>query len=63
LLRCRVRYFTDGAVIGLRVFVNAAFEPARQRYGPRRQGGARKMAGEGSAAAGIWWSLREMQRP
>jgi putative transposase len=25
MLRCRVRYFTDGAVIGSRDFVNAAF--------------------------------------
>ena len=36
MLRCRVRYFTDGAVIGSRVFVNEVFVRARVRFGPRR---------------------------
>jgi REP element-mobilizing transposase RayT len=44
-LRCRVRYFTEGAVIGSREFVNAAFEAARERFGPKRKDGARRMAG------------------
>jgi hypothetical protein len=62
MLRCRVRYFTDGAVIGSREFVNAAFESARDRFGPKRKDGARKLRGDGSAAAGMLWSLRDLQR-
>ena len=36
MLRCRVRYFTDGAVIGSKEFVNEAFANARERFGPKR---------------------------
>jgi REP element-mobilizing transposase RayT len=62
MLRCRVRYFTDGAVIGSRSFVNGAFESARQRFGAKRKDGARKMRGDGAPAAGILWSLRDLQK-
>lgn len=63
MLRCRVRYFTDGAVIGSRQFVNEAFEGARERFGPKRKDGARKLRGPGAAAAaGILWSLRDLQK-
>lgn len=44
-LCCRVRYFTDGAVIGSRGFVNEVFETNRSRFGPRRKTGARLMGG------------------
>jgi putative transposase len=63
MLRCRVRYFTDGAVIGSRAFVNAAFEAARERFGPKRKDGARKLRGPARAAAGVLWSLRDLQKP
>ena len=33
-LRCRIRYFTDGAVIGSRSFVNEAFAKSRPRMRP-----------------------------
>jgi REP element-mobilizing transposase RayT len=63
MLRCRIRYFTDGAVIGSRGFVNEAFAAARERFGPKRQDGARKLRGRGAAAAaGILWSMRDLQR-
>ena len=62
MLRCRVRYFTDGAVIGSRSFVNEAFVQARERFGPKRKDGARKMRGDGTAAAGILWSLRDLKK-
>jgi REP element-mobilizing transposase RayT len=62
MLRCRVRYFTDGAVIGSREFVNAAFESARERFGPRRKDGARKLRGHASAAAGLLWSMRDLRK-
>ncbi|HYF35603.1 MAG TPA: hypothetical protein VD994_09965 [Prosthecobacter sp.] len=44
-LRCRIRYFTEGAVIGDRHFVNAIFQSQRHRHGPTRKTGARLMAG------------------
>ena len=44
-LRVRVRYFTDGAVIGSREFVNAIFEAYRSRFGKRRKDGARLIKG------------------
>jgi hypothetical protein len=60
-LRCRLRYFTDGAVIGSRAFVNEAFRAARDRFGPRRKDGARKMRGGAAAWAGKLWSLRDLR--
>lgn len=45
LLRCRVRYFTDGAVFGAREFAQAAFERHRKHFGERRQTGGRRMRG------------------
>lgn len=62
MLRCRVRYFTDGAVIGSREFVNEAFGNARERFGGRRKDGARKMAGAAAPASGVLWSLRDLKK-
>jgi putative transposase len=62
MLRCRIRYFTDGAVIGSKEFVNEAFASARDRFGPRRKDGARKLKGDGAAASGILWSLRDLRK-
>jgi REP element-mobilizing transposase RayT len=61
MLRCRVRYFTDGAVIGSREFVNEAFAAARERFTERRKDGARRMKGNGKAAAGVLWSVRDLR--
>ena len=61
MLRCRVRYFTDGAVIGSRAFVNEAFANARERFGARRKDGARTMRGNGSGARGVLWSVRDLR--
>lgn len=62
MLRCRVRYFTDGAVIGSREFVNEAFASARERFGPKRKDGARKLKGGSAAADGALWSLRDLRK-
>jgi putative transposase len=62
MLRCRVRYFTDGAVIGSKEFVNEAFASARERFGQKRKDGARKMRGEASVAAGVLWSFRDLRK-
>ena len=62
VLRCRVRYFTDGAVIGSRSFVDDACASSRWRFGPQRKSGARKMKGNASALAGTIWSLRDLRK-
>jgi putative transposase len=61
MLLCRVRYFTDGAVIGSKAFVNEAFTSARDRFGAKRKDGARRMRGSGKPAAGVLWSLRDLR--
>ena len=61
MLRCRIRYFTDGAVIGSKEFVNEAFASARDKFGPKRKDGARRLKGSGKAAAGVLWSLRDLR--
>ncbi|MEX1115040.1 MAG: transposase [Akkermansiaceae bacterium] len=62
MLRCRVRYFTDGAVIGSRDFVNEAFASSKARFGKTRKDGARKLRGDASPAAGVLWSLRDLKK-
>ena len=42
-LRCRVRYFADGAVLGTRAYVDEVFQLNRERFGPKRKDGARKL--------------------
>jgi REP element-mobilizing transposase RayT len=61
MLSHRIRYFTDGAVIGGRAFVDDVFAAARERFGPRRRSGARQMRGVASAAAGVLWSARDLR--
>ena len=61
MLRCRVRYFTDGAVIGSKAFVDEAFAAARERFTERRKDGARRMKGSGKEAAGVLWSVRDLR--
>ena len=65
ILRKRVRYFTDGAVIGSKAFVNEAFAASRERFTEKRRDGSAKNAGqwqgskraaleyEGSAGGGV----------
>lgn len=52
VLRCRVRYFTDGMAFGGKAFVEQVFKDNRRFFGPRRQDGARKMK------FGEWGELR-----
>ncbi len=44
-IRCRVRYFCDGVVLGSRAFVNEFFKVNRSRFGSRRREGARRLHG------------------
>ena len=43
LLRCRVRHFTDGMVLGSRSFVDEMFEERRGWFGKNRKDGARAL--------------------
>jgi len=43
LLRCRVRYFSDGLVLGSKSFVDGVFQHFRGRFGPQRTSGARAL--------------------
>ena len=45
VLRCRVRYFSDGVVVGAQPFVERLFERNRSLFGPRRKSGSRTMKG------------------
>ncbi len=59
LLRCRLRYFTDGLVIGSRAFVEGFFEEKREYFSETRKAGSRRMRG------GDWGDLksgRDLQR-
>ena len=62
VVRCRVRYFTDGAVIGSKKFVNEVFSASRERFGTKRKDGARKPRGALQDLAGEIWSMRDLQR-
>lgn len=44
-LRCRVRYFTDGAILGTRDYVEAAYRRHRIRFSVKRQRGAQRLQG------------------
>ncbi len=43
LLQCRVRYFSDGVVLGSRAFVEDVFVAHRGEFGLRRKTGARRL--------------------
>ncbi|MDB6005118.1 MAG: hypothetical protein JWR15_2105, partial [Prosthecobacter sp.] len=43
LVRLRVRYFTDGVVLGSKEFVEGIFEAQRERFSPKRKEGGRRM--------------------
>ena len=58
-LRVRVRYFSDGAVIGTRQFVEDYWRKYLKKPGSKRQSGARKMKG---AEWGELRVLRDLQK-
>jgi len=63
VIRCRVSYFTDGAVIGSKNFVDGVFNACRECFGPKRKNGARKPRGALSEMKGEIWSLRDLKEP
>ena len=54
-LRCKVRYFSDGAVLGGKAFVDQFFERQRGYFGPRRESGARPLR------AAQWGGIRTLR--
>jgi hypothetical protein len=62
MLRWKVRYFTDGAVVGSQGFVNDVFDRCRDRFGAKRKTGARKMRGRAGAAAELIWTARDLRK-
>jgi putative transposase len=63
-LRWRLRYFSDGVVIGSREFVDGFYEAHRDRFGPKRTSGARRMRGDAAEltrGAGLY-SLRDLTK-
>ena len=52
LLRCRIRYLTDGLAIGSAAFIESVFVSEREAFSGGRSSGSRKMVG------GNWGELR-----
>ncbi|MEJ6581849.1 MAG: hypothetical protein QNL68_18850, partial [Akkermansiaceae bacterium] len=61
VVRCRVRYFTDGVVIGSKKFVNEVFQLNRRHFSKQRVDGARRPRGALKELAGEIWSMRDLQ--
>lgn len=60
LLRCRVRHFTQGVVLGRPDFVEGVFQETKELYPPTRKTGARKITG--ATTSGLC-TLRQLGRP
>ena len=58
LLRCQVRWFSDGVAIGSKGFVEGIFTCCREHFGPKRKSGARPVRED----AGGLHALRELRR-
>ena len=58
LLRCRVRYFSEGMVLGSKGFVEGVFESRREWFGSKRKSGARGLP----LASGGLCSLRNLRK-
>ena len=57
-LRHRARYFTDGAVIGSKAFLEEVFAKVKDRFGKSRQRGGHRMRG----VIEPLFSLRDLQQ-
>jgi hypothetical protein len=44
MVRLRVRYFSDGMVLGSKEFVESVFTENREKFGPKRKDGARRVS-------------------
>ena len=57
-LGMRVRYFSDGLVLGSKEFVENAFNENRDQFGPKRKDGARKVR----ESNGEMFALRRLRK-
>ncbi len=57
MVRLRVRYFSDGLVLGSKEFVESVFTENRDKFGPKRRDGARKV----SESKSPLYSLRRLR--
>jgi len=57
LIHLRVRYFTDGVILGSREFVEGIFEAQRDQFSPKRKQGARRI----TQSATPFYSLRQLR--
>ncbi len=57
LVRLRVRYFSDGAILGSRAFVEGIFEAQREQFSPMRKRGARRI----SESASPLYAMRHLR--
>jgi REP element-mobilizing transposase RayT len=57
-LRCRVRYFSDGVVLGSKTFVEDVFQRNRDQFGLKRKSGARPLR---RAEAGELCTMRDLR--
>ena len=56
----RVRYFSDGAAIGSKSFLETVFAANKDKFGPKRRTGARKLRGEAWKGSGLF-ALRDLR--
>jgi putative transposase len=57
LVRLRVRYFTDGVILGSKAFVEGIFEAQREQFSPKRKQGSRRI----SESAEPFYTLRQLR--
>jgi putative transposase len=60
VLRLRVRYMSDGMVLGSKNYVNEVFAEHRERFWKKRKSGARALRGVGSALGSLM-TARDLQ--
>lgn len=58
LLRLRIRYFSDGLVLGSELFVEEVFERHRSHFGKKRKSGARPIRGMPNQSLNVIRDLR-----
>ena len=61
VIQHRIRYFSDGVIIGSKGFVDGFFKSSRKRFGPKRTSGARKPRGALSPLNQKLYSIRDLQ--
>lgn len=63
VIQHRIRYFSDGVVIGSKGFVDSFFHKSKHRFGPNRTTGARKPRGALSPLKNQLTTIRDFQGP